>query len=221
MLLRRRRAREGNPAVPSKRLPAVNAHVEVSTGSSAARPSRVEDAAGRTVVVSWPTDAAGHRLPGEPGDAVSLTWTSRWGFHRLEGSIVETRAEPVPLWCVRPLAAPPALQRRDAFRLETHLRVVLHAEEAVEATIVDLSEGGFGFVVAAEDAPRPGQAVETTLPIGDGDIPMRGTVVRIGDPAGGRRSGGVRFEGMTEEAATRLRRYVLQEQIRRRSTVRD
>lgn len=225
--MRRRRARDGNHTVPGERLPDVNAHVEVSTGAGTARPTRVEDAAGRLVVVSWPTDASGYQVTGLPGDAVSLTWTSRLGVHQLDGTIVETSSQPVPLWSVRALAAPPANQRREAFRLDIRLPLGIVRDAAgedarpVEATIVDLSEGGLGFVVAADAAPERGEALAATFPLDDGDITLRGTVVRLGEPAGGERGGWLRFDGMTEEAATRLRRYVLQEQIRRRSMVRD
>jgi hypothetical protein len=191
--------------------------VRIATAGGDARPSRVEDAARGVVVVSRPTDEAGYPVRGRPGEPVTLTWTSDWGVHEVAGTIVDTASEPVPLWTVRAEVAPPVHQRREAFRLDVRLPLeLLRGEDTVVAAVVDLSEGGLGFEMPDGAPLDAGQAVRATFPLDEGDITLGGTIVRLSAARGGIRTGGLRFEALNEELATRVRRYVMQEQIRRR-----
>lgn len=226
MLLRRRPADRRDRAVAVDHLPAVNRHVDVRTVSSDdPRPTRVEDARPGAVVISRPTDAAGHPLRASPGEELVLRWTSESGLHEVTGVLQEVVDDPVPCWVVGARSLGPVVQRREGFRLPVRLPLTLRARSdgaaTVEGTVCDLSEGGLGLRVPARAPLESGMAVEVVFMLDDGDVTAAAVLVRLGPPVDGERAGGARFDEPGDELATRIRRYVLQEQIRRRALVRD
>lgn len=209
------------------RLPEVNRQVEVRTAAAGdPRPSRVEDARPGAVVISRPTDAAGHPLRASPGEQVALTWTSESGLHEVTGVLQEVDGHPVPCWVVSVRALGPVVQRREGFRLPVRLPLAVRtsAEDGaavIEGTVCDLSEGGLGLRLPAGAPLQAGAAVQVAFPLDDGDVTAAAVLVRLGPAVDGERAGGARFDEPGDELATRIRRYVLQEQIRRRAVVRD
>lgn len=190
--------------------------------------TRVEDADGTRLVVVAPTSAPGEPLPFEPGGAVVVRWPTELGLVTAEGTLVTTETDVVDGWVVE-VERSTREQRRDAFRLPIELSAVLRPAGGpsvpTDAVTADVSEVGVSCLVPAAHAPADGTRIEITVAIPDappvvaearvvrstpvtpdGDEPPAAPMVRLG----------LELIGPAPEQRERLRRFVLDEQLRRR-----
>ena len=185
--------------------------------------TRVEAVGPRRVEVVAPTRRqAGPILP-EPGTGIELSWTTAVGKLTGEGSVVGTGEDVVATWIVE-LGNVERHQRRRAYRQQVPVLLVLSwRDRRVEARTCDLSEGGAGVVLPAGSAPRDGEHVHAVVTLCDEQrLESDAEVVRVRElPRLAHEprlvAVGIAFVGDDPERPETLRRFVFEEQLRRRS----
>jgi hypothetical protein len=157
--------------------------------------------------VAAPADKAGRPWRAELGAPLSVTWTTDDGLHETAGALADVVSGPPPLWVIQVVSVAPARQRRNAFRLRARLPVSLQPADAgmIDAYTTDISEGGLGIVLPPGVPVESGTRMAVALRLDDGRLRARATVVRV-TPAGGGQRIGLRFDGLEEPDAARIRR---------------
>ena len=140
--------------------------------------TRVEDVEPEVIVVGAPAGANSVLLASGSRD-VELSWMSPRGRYeqlcRVLGSASSSGAK---LWRLRPIRQPLLIQRRRYIRVRACLDVILDLDgEAVPATTVDISEGGFRVRLPRRDIPELQRTVVRTV-IGRERVAASGYVVR-------------------------------------------
>jgi hypothetical protein len=180
--------------------------------------THVEDVEVDTVVVGAPAGARSVLLASGSRD-VELSWMSPRGRYqqlcRVLGSAGSTG---VKLWRLRPIRQPLLVQRRRYIRVRACLDVVLDLDgDAVPATTVDISEGGFRVRLERREIPELQRTVVHTV-IGRERVAAPGYVVRTIDLDDGseQTEAVVAFDigGAGSEA---IRRHILHLQLRARA----
>lgn len=221
---RRRQGRGGAEGRPRpSALPAAGQIVTVTLGARSWT-TRVEAVGPRRVEVVAPTRRrAGPILP-EPGTGIELSWTTAVGKLAGEGSVVGTGEDVVATWIVE-LGNVERHQRRRAYREQVPVLLVLSwRDRQVDTRTCDLSEGGAGVVLPAGSAPRDGEHVHVVLTLGDEQrLASDAEVVRVRELphlADEPRlvEVGLAFVGDDPERTETLRRFVFEEQLRRRAS---
>lgn len=202
--------------------PEVNAQVALVLARMPERTfvSRVEDVRGRAVVVSAPTEDGRRPVLVEAGEDVELQWRSEQGHYRLRATVTATQSTPLPSWTMAPRGEPVAEQRRETFRLP--LRRIARLQVAgmpVDAELLDISEEGVRCRAPKRPAVHVGQAVTLRLVLDRIDRPLeeQTEVIHVAARARDAQEIGLRFAEMSESAQTRLRAFLIAEQVRRRS----
>ncbi|WP_432491065.1 PilZ domain-containing protein [Kineococcus auxinigenes] len=239
-MARRTTAEVVNPASPAQ-WPAVNGRVRVRVqlpdalgGELLDLPTRVEDTGPGRLVVAAP-GFTGDLHVVAPGMPVTVTWASHRGQLRQDFLIAEVVRHRVPSWDLAPCGEVSVQQRRRFVRVPVTGSLRLHAvpgeprragdqdagaaaEPAVTAAFVDLSEGGACVRVHRGSWLSPGRVVRTVFEVPGGPVDQLADVVRlVPDPAGtGEHDDLVLVFVEPVAAADRLRRHVMQEQIRNR-----
>jgi c-di-GMP-binding flagellar brake protein YcgR len=224
-----RRDRSRPPAArprPAGELPRVGTVVELGIAERARTwLTRIEAADGARLVVVAPTEPRGDTVEFAPGGAVRVSWPTDLGVMIAEGRLVEVEQDVVAAWVLE-VQRTDRQQRRTAFRLPIVLAAALRPiggpSVPAEAQTEDLSETGVSCTVGLADAPDVGTTVEVTVAVPD-DEPLvaHAHVVRAqplprreGEPLQTRL--GLQLVDDDPERRERLRRYVLDEQLRRR-----
>jgi c-di-GMP-binding flagellar brake protein YcgR len=198
--------------------------VAVVEGSSTrAYSSRVEDSAGQTVSIAWPTDS-GTRIPFHASEELFLTYQRKDAIYGVKVVVEQTIHSPIPVLVVRPISETQRIQRREFVRVATMIAVELvgkvdpaAGQEAtvIKANTIDLSGGGFSV---HHQSPLPeGTVFETKLSL-PGGPPLKllakivrnerrvdvhqNRIVRIG----------LMFLSIPESARSRIVRYVFEAQ---------
>lgn len=188
--------------------------------------TRVEAAEGSRLVVVAPTAEPGRPLPFEPGGAVVVTWPTELGLVTAEGVLVSAETDVVASWVVE-VKRTAREQRRAAYRLPVTLVAALRAAGGpsvpADARTENVSELGVACTVVLPEAPAIGATVEITLAVPGNEALLAGaTVVRVDElpvradqPREFRL--GLQLVDDDPDRRERLRRYVLDEQMRRLS----
>ncbi|MCI2240591.1 PilZ domain-containing protein [Kineococcus sp. TRM81007] len=218
--------------------PAVNGRVRVQVqlpealgGDLLELPTRVEDSAEGSLVVAAPGFSGDLHLVA-PGMPVTVLWASERGQMRQDFLIAEVVRRRVPSWDLAPCGEVEVQQRRRFVRVPVTGNLRLHAvpgdpvrqdpdaapEPAVTAAFVDLSEGGACVRVRSDAWPEAGRLVRTVFELDGGPVEQLAEVVRlVPDPAGTGEHDDLVLSFVEPVAASdRLRRHVMQEQIRNR-----
>ncbi|WP_432488763.1 PilZ domain-containing protein [Kineococcus sp. SYSU DK018] len=239
-MARRTAAGVVTPTSPAQ-WPAVNGRVRVRVqlpdalgGELLELPTRVEDSGESRLVVAAP-GFSGDLHVVAPGMPVTVLWANDRGQMRQDFLIAEVVRRRVPSWDLAPCGEVSVQQRRRFVRVPVTGNLRLHpvpgdpgrsapgdpapvAEQPLTAAFVDLSEGGACVRVRRGSWPAQGRAVRTVFEIGDGPVDQLADVVRLVPDAAGTGEHDDLVLSFVEPvaAADRLRRHVMQEQIRNR-----
>jgi c-di-GMP-binding flagellar brake protein YcgR len=195
-------------------------------------PTRIEDAHEGSLVVAAPSFRGDLHVVA-PGLAVAVCWAGQRGQSRQEFLIAEVVRRRVPAWDLAPCSDVVVEQRRRFARVPAvgvvHLSPVhgdpLAAEEdpddpvvepVVDARLVDLSEGGSAVSVPLGSWLKLGRLVRLAFDLDGFRVVQEGQVVRTLDALEPDRLEVVVAFSEPVAAADRLRRYVMQSQIRQR-----
>lgn len=199
-------------------LPAVGTVVELTVAGTA-RPvrTRVEGVEGAAVMVVAPCHPDGAPVELPATNRVRLTWSGMTALLSADGAVTERDVDVITRWWIT-IDEVARHQRRGSYRLRVARPVQLTVEgDRLRGVTEDLSEGGALVVVPAPVGAAQGQQVRVRLALTDGEELLLGAeVVRVapGEPAG--QALGLRFIGLDASLADRVRRFVLEEQFRRR-----
>lgn len=195
-------------------------------------PTRIEDAHDGTLVVAAPSFRGDLHVVA-PGLPVAVSWAGQRGQSRQDFLIAEVVRRRVPAWDLVPCSDVVVEQRRRYARVpasgSVHLTPVhgdpLAAEvdpqdpveePAVTARLVDLSEGGSALSVPAGTWLRLGRLARLSFDLEGFPVHQEGQVVRSLTSLEADRLEVVVAFAEPVAAADRLRRYVMQTQIRQR-----
>lgn len=202
------------------RLPQAGTVVELTVeGLQRTWRTRIEQVDGARVLVVAPTQGDGSAFLVEPGRGVVLSWAVAGALLRAEGHTDGEDLDVVARWWVR-VGRVTRLQRRDAYRLRVARPVTLLVEgEHLSGVTGDLSEGGALVVVPAPLDAVPGQSVRVRLTLAaNEELLLDADVVRLAEGPDDQTGLGLRFRDLDEELCDRVRRFVLDEQLRRRAS---
>lgn len=179
--------------------------------------TRIEVVDGARALLVAPSRADGTPFTVAPGTPVRLSWATPCALQRAEGRVTGGDVDVVPRWWVT-LERLTRVQRRDAYRLPVARPVTLLVEgDQLSGVTGDLSEGGALVVVPAPVDAVPGQQARVRLTLAADEILLLDAeVVRVGQVRDGEASLGLRFRDLGGELEDRVRRFVLEEQLRRR-----
>jgi c-di-GMP-binding flagellar brake protein YcgR len=180
--------------------------------------THVEDVEADAIVVGAPAGAKSVLLASGSRE-VELSWMSPRGRYqqlcRVLGSAGSTGAK---LWRLRPIRQPLLVQRRRYIRVRACLDVVLDLDgDAVPATTVDISEGGFRVRLPRRDIPELQRTIVHTV-IGRELVAAPGYVVRTidSDDGSGQTEAVVAFD-VGAAGSEAIRRHILHLQLRARA----
>ncbi len=205
-------------------LPGVGTVVEVAQRDTGVRRrSRVEHAQAMQVWVVAPLRPAGEAWPLEPGTPLELTWATERGVRTAHGALDRVEQDTVAVW-VMSVARVEETQRREAYRLDLALPMqVSGAGFTVPGSLRDLSETGLRVRLAASTGLQLGDEVRVAVDLGtEGPVDHAARVVRVrtGTPGGELAHDelelGLRLLELDLDDVERLRRFVFEEQLRRR-----
>lgn len=202
----------------AKALPRVGTVVEL--GVEAVRRTwrtRIEAVEGARLLVVAPSRPDGTPFTVADGTVVRLDWPTAQALQRAEGRVTGGDVDVVPRWWIT-VERLTRVQRRDAYRLRVVRPVTLLVEgDQLSGVTGDLSEGGALVAVPAPVDAVPGQRARVRLALSEHEVLLLDAeVVRLGPVQDGQARLGLRFQRLDEETADRVRRFVLEEQLRRR-----
>ena len=109
------------------------------------------------------------------------------------------------------------IQRRNFVRVPVDVEVELTTRTGpVGATILDMSEAGLRCSTPSDARLAEDEAVELILPLPDGDLEIRGTIMWVRDLRQDLDLIGIKLLGVTEQSADRLRKHIFAEQMAQR-----
>src|SRR4051794_6433732 len=192
----------------------VSIQVQLANGASAELPSvvlDVEDTDGVARVVVGAPDRAGSVQDRE----LTLLWAEPSGQLRLPVAAAPEVRPYGAVWVLTPAGEPVLDQRRQHFRTALRLPVVLipygdgedHLGDALEATMVDISEGGAAIGRRAW-VPASGTLVKVSLDLGDRTVTLDAEVLRHEELATGELTAALRFVD-PERHGDDIRRFAL------------
>jgi len=178
-------------------------------------PSRIEDVAADTVTVAAPPGSTAALLASGLRD-VEVGWISPRGRYEQRCQIVEHISGHPKLWRLRPVGRAILVQRRRYVRVRAAVAVLIFVgTDAVPATTIDISEGGFRVRMPYREIPELAHAkIHATL--GGGPIEVSGYVVRATKTEFGETEAVIAFEAEGAESDA-IRRFVFQWQLRTRA----
>ncbi|MGI4895705.1 MAG: PilZ domain-containing protein, partial [Janthinobacterium lividum] len=235
-----KRSNVGELARTPAQWPAINSRVWVGVqlpdsssgepGDEVRLPTRVEDFGAGRLVVAAP-GFRGDLQVVAPGLAVTVVWASARGQCRQDFLLAEMRRLRVACWDLAPCTDVVIQQRRRFVRATVSGRAHLSQvpedpmkgeDEPVDAlvggSLIDLSEGGVSVNVAWGSWLRLGRLVRVAFDVEGSPVEQLAQVVRLRPAVGGVPGREEVMIGFLEPvpAADRLRRYVMQAQIRYR-----
>ena len=194
-------------------------------------PTRIEDADDGGLVVAAPSFRGDLHVVA-PGLPVRLTWAGPRGQARQDFLLAEVVRRRVPAWELAPCSEVVVEQRRRYARVPARGAARLHpvpgdplqhedAAEEVEPSVggllVDLSEGGMAVSVPVGTWLQLGRLARATFELDGAPVDQAGQVVRSLPSLDPERVEVVVAFGEPVAAADRLRRYVMQTQIKQRA----
>ncbi|MCC5948135.1 MAG: PilZ domain-containing protein [Nitriliruptoraceae bacterium] len=187
------------------------------------RRTRVEHVEGTRVWVVAPLRPAGEVWPLVEGSPVAVTWVTDRGVRTAQATLAAVEGDDVVLWVVE-VRSVEQTQRRQAYRLEITLPVSFDGPAGpVAGQTRDLSETGARCrVPKAVLQPEVGDVLGVSFVLDEvTTFAAEARVLRVAEPdePALRREFldvGILLLDLDGEAAETLRRYVLEEQLRRR-----
>ena len=180
--------------------------LEFAHGASIELPSRVSDVETidgvQKVVVARPdlTVLAEAGTYPRTGEELNLAWARPTCQMQIRVTAVAERRPYGPVWVLTTVGEPRRVQRREFFRIPTSLPALLtpivegepSAEEAIQATLLELAEGG-ALICSNAGIPEPGTHVELSFILQDKTIAADAKVVRHDLPEKGPPRAALRF----------------------------
>lgn len=205
---------------------------EVLGGDTIRIPTRVEDSSEGSLVVAAPSFRGDLHVVG-PGLALSVAWVGQRGQSRQDFLLAEVVRRRVAAWDLAPCSDVVVEQRRRFARVPASGDVRLTpvegdplqeepegadapGEPAVPAHLVDLSEGGSAISVPVGTWLRLGRLTRMSFDLEGQPVDQVGQVVRVLNALDPELLEVVVAFSEPVPAADRLRRYVMQSQIRQR-----
>jgi hypothetical protein len=175
------------------------------------------------LVVRPTAETYARQIGARPGDPVELFWSTGVEERMLPAEISEVDEGTVLLWHLQVAGEATKSTRRRAVRVDVTLPVRMRLNNSeVAGETVDLSEAGMRALVDGWGLiPDPGTPSAVVVELGSEDpVHVTGTVVRREDRAG-RWLLSLRFDGVPEQLADRLRRRVFQAMREQRARLAD
>ena len=175
----------------------------------------------RGALVVWSPAWEGQSMTAAVGTRMAMLWSTGAGEHIMVAGLVAIAEDRIPVWVVRAESPPQMAQRRNYVRVDMLSRITLNVAGAdIQATSLDLSEGGMRVSVKPNNRISEGQSVSVTLDMGDKNtMAVRAEVMRTWDRTGPPRiDAGLQFKDLSKQEtdAIRERVFVLLRQQRRR-----
>lgn len=181
-------------------------HLGLAHGASAEVPTRVADVEEidgvRCVVVGRPdlTGLADSGTFPHQGEELTLMWARPTDRMQMRVTAAAASRSYGPVWVLTPLGAPTRDQRREFFRIPLTLPAVLTPvvdgaraeEDAVRATVVEISEGG-ALICCEAGLPETGAQVALTFALHDKTVTADAEVLRHDRQPAGLPRAAVRF----------------------------
>ena len=180
--------------------------------------TRVEATADRTMCVVAPLREDGELFPLQPGTPLFVGWPTEVGFLKATCTLRGRGEEVIATWMLDVVRVE-RQQRRSSYRLELSAPVMLGLlGRAAQGRICDVSEGGLRCSQLRRSAPDLGETVDLELRLPDEPpVVARATVVRQHETSATQVELGLRFVVIDAEDVERLRRFIFEEQLRRRA----
>lgn len=200
-------------------LPPVNTRVDVHGRWERWVPSRVEDTGDGVLLLAAP---ATHDYEIQPrlGDAVEIQWVSARGVAQVKAVVEHVSQESsLHLWRVRLTSGPVTHQRRRYVRAQVVLPVVVERKvdgdtERIEASTVDLSEGGVQMIVLPPDLLPLSSFVVVHITVEGEPMRLSGDVLQSRERPDGGHTVVVRFLDVRPGDADRIRKFAFASQVR-------
>ncbi|WP_432541990.1 PilZ domain-containing protein [Kineococcus sp. SYSU DK002] len=211
----------------------VEVHLPDSLGGETIRiPTRVEDSTDTSLVVAAPSFRGDLHVVA-PGLAVSVCWAGQRGQSRQDFLLAEIVRHRVPAWDLAPSGDVVVEQRRRFARVPAAGTALVSPvagdplraepdpedgqdEPVVDGRLIDLSEGGSAVSVPVGTWLRLGRLARISFDLEGDPVDQVGQVVRSLDSLDPGRVEVVLAFAEPVAAADRLRRYVMQTQIKHR-----
>lgn len=186
-------------------------------------PSRVEDLDNKRMVVAAPTTPTIPFLMPDPGDSVKVHWVSHRGICELSARVDLCKRAPMPVWVVTATSEPTLHQRRRFARISVTLPVALAVggSENETTTTLNIGEGGMTCILAHDQSLTPGDMAEVIVNLDDEAFYTRAMCLRTDANETGRATASFQFEQLEPHQADRIRRFIFQEELRRRAQGRN
>jgi c-di-GMP-binding flagellar brake protein YcgR len=180
--------------------------------------SRVEWTQRHFVCVIAPLRQDGEAVPLPVGTTLLVGWPTDLGFLQATSTLRGLRTDVVVTWILE-VTAVARQQRRSSYRLDLTAPVTVRtAGRETPGRTCDVSEGGVRCSQPRRFAPGIGETVDLELELPDGPpVLARATVIRHHDVSPGEVEIGLRFVMIDADEAERLRLFIFEEQLRRRS----
>lgn len=216
----RRAKRKGQAPPPRTPLPAPGTVVRCEARHvERAWTTRVEWTEGAQMGVIAPLRPDGRPVPLEPGAELSVGWPTPLAYLEAVARLRGEGDDRIATWVldVREVAHH---QRRSAYRLDVAIPLTMQVgDRTLDGTARDLSEVGLRCVVPRADVPALDVTAELRFDLPDvGELAARGRVVRVEPVTPTEAAVGLTYVGLAADAAEALRRFVFEEQLRRRNT---
>jgi hypothetical protein len=206
--------------VPATTLPTINTLIDVVLHDGDVFESRVENVAGKRLIVAAPFGVAAVDLP-RPGALLEVAWITEQARQAVETRLRAIGQDQPPRWELEVTGSVHLQTRRNYVRGGGGeiAKVVVDGETLV-ARVMDLSEGGVRLRVADDRFVKDAE-VDLVLTLNGDRLPLSGTVlfVRVHPET---ESYDVIITYMPTEAVSRaIRSYVMHREMEARRRVRD
>ncbi len=181
--------------------------------------TRVEWTHGDLLCVIAPLRDDGNVYPLEPGEALTVGWSTEVGYLVAIGTLRGYGKDVIATWGIA-VSRVEQQQRRAAFRLDLSAPVKVRGSSTeITGRTCDISEGGLRCTQPRRNAPEMGETVHVELEIPDEDpVIARAKVVRHREIDATKVDIGLAFVVIDAEQTERIRRFIFEEQLRRRSS---
>lgn len=180
--------------------------------------TRIEDSSRRALVVVAPLRDDGLPFPLQPRTPLTVGWPTDTGFFVAVCTLRGLGEDVVATW-ILDVARIERQQRRSAYRLPLSAPLTLRSGTGeIEGRTCDVSEGGLRCIQPRRSAPELGDAIHLEVALPDEEpIVARAKVVRAREVSVTEVDLGLAFVVIDAEDGERLRRFIFEEQLRRRS----
>lgn len=216
-----RRTKRATAVTPTDRLPlpADGKVVEVAMVERDHRwLTRVEWSHGDVLCVIAPLRDDGEPYPLQPGEALTVGWSTEVGYLVALGALRGYGQDVIATWGIG-VSRVEQQQRRSAFRLPLSTPVKVRGSSTeITGRTSDVSEGGLRCTQPRRNAPELGETVHVELELpGEESVIARAKVVRHREVDATNVDIGLAFVVIDAEETERIRRFIFEEQLRRRS----